>query len=131
MSTLGFQGLKIVALAVNDLARAESFYRNTLELLPAFEGKHRVGFTLGNVIVMLKPVSDGWYAQPSAELNPRLTFATDHAPQTEGELLARGVTISDPVKAYLQEGFFVGGFLDSEGNKIWFCSPIVDDISER
>jgi hypothetical protein len=83
------------------------------------------------VIVMLKPVSSGGYAQPSAQLNPRLTIATDYAPQTERELLARGVTVSDPVQAYAQEGFFVGGFLDSEGIKIWFCSPIADDISER
>lgn len=73
---------------------------------------------------MLKPEADGGYARPSAQLNPRMIFATEHAPQTEWELAARGVTISDPVQAYPQEGFYVGGFLDSEGNKIWFCSPI-------
>ena len=33
----------------------------------------------------------------------------------------RGVTISDPVNLY--DEFYVGGFLDSEGNKLWFCSP--------
>ncbi len=124
MNTLGFQQLKVVALAVEDLARAERFYRETLDLVPAFEGERQVGYMLGNVIVMLKPVADGWYARPSAQLNPRMTFATEHAPQTERELAARGVTISDPVQAYPQEGFYVGGFLDSEGNKIWFCSPI-------
>jgi hypothetical protein len=33
----------------------------------------------------------------------------------------RAVTISDPVQLY--EGkYWVGGFLDSEGNKLWFCS---------
>ncbi|MBK8533683.1 MAG: VOC family protein [Candidatus Competibacteraceae bacterium] len=124
MNTLGFQRLKVIALAVEDLARAERFYRDTLDLAPAFEGERQVGYTLGNVIVMLKPVADGWYARPSAQLNPRMTLATEHAPQTERELAARGVTISDPVQAYPQEGFYVGGFLDSEGNKIWFCSPI-------
>lgn len=123
MNALGFQRLKVVALAVDDLARAEEFYRDTLGLPPAFEGKRQVGFTLGNVIIMLKPVQDGWYARPSAQLNPRITFAVEQAPQTADELARRGVTISDPVQAYPQEGFHVGAFLDSEGNKIWFCSP--------
>lgn len=123
-NALGFQRLKVVALAVDDLARAEHFYGKTLDLAPAFEGERQVGFLLGNVIVMLKPVAAGWYARPGAQLNPRITIATDHAPQTEQALLARGVTISDPVQAYAQEGFYVGGFLDSEGNKIWFCSPL-------
>lgn len=123
-NALGFLRLKVVALAVEDLPRAEHFYRDTLDLAPAFEGERQVGFTLGNVILMLKPVSAGWYARPSDQLNPRITIATEHAPQTEQALVARGVTISDPVQAYPQEGFFVGGFLDSEGNKIWFCSPL-------
>lgn len=121
---LGFLRLKVVALAVDDLARAEHFYRDTLGLAPAFEGERQVGYTLGNVILMLKAVKDGWYAGPSAELNPRITFATAHALQTEQELIKRGVEISNPVQAYLQEGFYVGAFLDSEGNKIWFCSAI-------
>jgi catechol 2,3-dioxygenase-like lactoylglutathione lyase family enzyme len=121
---LGFQRLKVVALAVDDVARAEDFYLNKLNLAPAFEGARQVGFMLGNVIVMLKPVKEGWYARPSDQLNPRITLATDDAPQTERELLARDVTISDPVQAYPEQGFYVGGFLDSEGNKIWFCSPI-------
>lgn len=123
-NALGFQRLKVVALAVEDLARAECFYGETLGLAPAFEGERQVGFMLANVIVMLKPVAGGWYARPSAQLNPRITFATEHAPDTEQALLARGVTVSDPVQAYPQEGFFVGGFLDSEGNKLWFCSPL-------
>lgn len=124
MDSLGFQRLKVVALAVDDLARAEDFYMNTLKLAPAFEGERRVGFSLGNVIVMLKPAKDGWYARPSDQLNPRITLATEHAPTTERELLARGVRISDPVQAYPLEDFYVGAFLDSEGNKIWFCSPV-------
>lgn len=124
MSTLGFQRLKVVALAVEDMARAKCFYGETLNLPPAFEGKRQVGYTLGNVILMLKSVAEGWYARPSDQLNPRLTIATDHAPDTERELRARGVTISHPVQAYADEGFYVGAFTDSEGNKIWFCSPL-------
>ena len=106
------------------MARARHFYGETLKLPAAFEGKHQVGYSLGNVILMLKSVADGWYARPSELLNPRITIATDHAPDTERELRARGVTISHPVQAYHDEGFYVGAFSDSEGNKIWFCSPI-------
>ena len=124
MNSLGLQRLKVVALAVNDLPRAEHFYGTVLGLEPAFEGKRHVGFLMANVIVMLKPATGGWYAQPSAQLNPRITFASDDALRTEQELLARKVSITDPVQAYPKEGFYVGGFLDSEGNKIWFCSPL-------
>ena len=122
-NTLGFQQLKVVALAVDDLARAEGFYRDTLGLEPAMEGGQAIGFALGGVALMLKPVTEGWYARPSFELNPRLTFAVEHALQTEKELVARGVTISDPVRPYPPENFYIGAFLDSEGNKLWFCSP--------
>lgn len=124
MGELGFQRLKVIALAVNDLARAQRFYGETLGLPPAHEGERQVGYRLGNVILMLKSVADGWYARPSDQLNPRLTIGTDHAPDTERELTARGVSISHPVQPYHDEGFLVGAFTDSEGNQIWFCSPI-------
>lgn len=124
MGNLGFQRLKVVALAASDMSRARHFYGETLALPAAYEGDRQVGYMLGNVILMLKSVADGWYAQPSDQLNPRITFATDHAPDTERELAARGVTISHPVQAYRDEGFNVGAFTDSEGNKIWFCSPL-------
>lgn len=124
MGALGFQRLKVVALAATDLARANRFYGESLGLAPAFEGKRQVGYSFGNVILMLKSVADGWYAQPSDQLNPRITVAADDAPQTERELVARGVWIGNPVQPYPEEGFYVGSFFDSEGNKIWFCSPI-------
>lgn len=122
-NTLGFQQLKVVALAVNDLARAERFYRDTLGLAPAMEGEFPIGYALGNVAIMLKSISDGWNARPSAELNPRLTIGVENSLQTERELTARGVTISDPVRQYPPENYYIGAFLDSEGNKFWFCSP--------
>jgi len=122
MSTapLGFQRIKVVALAVTDKARAERFYGATLGLTPASEGDVQVGFFLGQTILMLK---DNWYGQPSERLNPRITIATDHAPATETALRERGVKIADPVQAY-DDGFYIGSFLDSEGNKLWFCSPL-------
>ncbi len=120
-SPLGFQRIKVIALAAADKTRAERFYGEVLGLPPAFEGDMQVGYFLGQTILMLK---DNWYGQPSDKLNPRITIATDHAPATEAALKSRGVFIADPVQAY-DDGFFVGSFLDSEGNKLWFCSPVV------
>ena len=118
--SLGFQRVKVIALAVTDKRRADDFYGKTLELVSASEGGVQVGYFLGQTILMLK---ENWYAQPNDTLNPRITIATDHAPSTEAALRERGVIISDPVEAY-DDGYYVGSFLDSEGNKLWFCSPL-------
>jgi catechol 2,3-dioxygenase-like lactoylglutathione lyase family enzyme len=118
-SPFGFQRIKVIALSVIDLERANKFYRERLELQPAYEGDEQVGYLLGQTILMLKA---NWYAPPTQEPNPRITIATDHAPDTEKALREKGVTISDPVQAY--DEFYVGSFLDSEGNKLWFCSPV-------
>ena len=130
MGSLAIRKLKVIALAVEDLPRATRFYCETLGLPPAFEGARQVGFSLGNVIVMLKSRHDGWYALPTDQLNPRITLATDDAPATERELRARGVAIANPVQPYPAEGFNVGSFLDSEGNRIWFCSPIAGTATD-
>ena len=44
------------------------------------------------------------------------------AKATQAALRVRGVAIADEVQAY--GDFLVGSFLDSEGNKLWFCSPV-------
>ena len=121
MNTLGWQELKVVALAVDDLARAEDFYRNKLGLEPMPPADGEVGFALGSVTLLLKPVSE----QPSgAERSafPRLTIAVADALRMERELAALGVRISDAVQGYEDGKYWVGAFLDSEGNKLWFCS---------
>lgn len=114
---VGIQRIKVVALSVIDLARADRFYHQQLGLEPAFEGTEQVGWWLDQIILMLKP---GW-ATPTEQPNPRLTFATEHAPATQQALRARGIRIADEVQVY--GDFYVGSFLDSEGNKLWFCSP--------
>jgi catechol 2,3-dioxygenase-like lactoylglutathione lyase family enzyme len=114
---LGIQRVKVVAVSVTDLERANRFYKEKLSLLPAFEGTEQVGWWLGQVILMLKP---DW-ASPTEMPNPRVTLATDHAPATQEALRARGITIANEVQLY--GDFYVGSFLDSEGNKLWFCSP--------
>lgn len=114
---LGIQRVKVVAVSVTELERANRFYQEKLGLAPAFEGAEQVGWLLGQVILMLKP---GW-AAPTDRPNPRITLATEHAPATQLALRARGITIADEVQLY--GDFYVGSFLDSEGNKLWFCSP--------
>ncbi|WP_374487226.1 VOC family protein [Zoogloea sp.] len=116
----GFLRIKVIALAVVDKHRAHRFYSETLGLEPAYEGMQKVGYFLGTTILMLK---SGWYGTPTDQPNPRITIATKHAPDTAAALAARGVRISDPVQTY-DDGFNVGSFLDSEGNKLWFCSPV-------
>ena len=116
---LGIQRVKVVAIAVTDLERANRFYKEKLGLQPAFEGSEQVGWWLGQVILMLKP---DW-AAPTELPNPRVTLATDQAPATQDALRARGITIANEVQIY--GDFYVGSFLDSEGNKLWFCSPAV------
>ena len=115
---LGFQRLKVVALAVNDLPRAQRFYSETLGLPPAYEGDEPVGYLLGQTIFMLK---SNWYAPPTQQPNPRITIAVDDARQTQQALESRDVTIADAVALF--DDFYVGSFLDSESNKLWFCSP--------
>ena len=115
---LGLKRVKVVALAARDPARANRFYGTTLGLAPAVEAGQPVGFMLGDTVLMLK---DDWYGRPTAEPNPRITLECVDALATEAALRKREVTISDPVERY--DGvFLVGAFLDSEGNKLWFCS---------
>src|SRR5437016_11921607 len=118
-SPLGFLRVKVIALSVLDLDRANTFYGKTLGLPPAYEGSDQVGYLIAQTILMPKA---NWYAPPAEAPKPRVTIATEHAPATEKALRERGVTLSDPVQAY--DDFYVGSFLDSEGNKLWFCSPV-------
>src|SRR5882672_3955590 len=118
-SPFGFLRVKVIALAVENPERAHRFYGETLGLPPAYEGAEQVGYFLGETIFMLKV---NWYAAPTQTPNPRITIATVSAPETESALRARNITISDPVQPF--DDFYVGSFLDSEGNKIWFCSPV-------
>lgn len=115
---LGLQRIKVIALAATNLNRANQFYGQQLGLPPAFEGEEQVGWWLDSVILMLK--SD--WATPTNAPNPRITLAVDHAPTTQQTLRARGIVIADEVQSY--GAFYVGSFLDSEGNKLWFCSPV-------
>ena len=72
----GFLRVKVIALAVQDLERANHFYGQTLGLPPAYEGEEQVGYLVGETIFMLKA---NWYAAPTEAPNPRITLATKSA----------------------------------------------------
>jgi predicted enzyme related to lactoylglutathione lyase len=114
-SPLGFQSVKVVALAATDVVRAKRFYSETLQLEEDREATDEPGYRIGDSVLIIRQ------HPPTADPNPRITLQVQDARETEKRLRERAVTISDPVKLY--EGkFWVGGFLDSEGNKLWFCS---------
>jgi len=112
-----FLGVKAVALPVVDAARAENFYGKVLGLPAANQPGEPYGYLLGKTILLLKP---DWYAHPSAEPSPRITLQVDDARGFAEMLKERGVIIAD--EAEPTKAGFVASFLDSEGNKLWFCS---------
>ena len=114
---MAFLGVKAVALPVIDVARADNFYGKVLGLPAANHPGEPYGYLLGETILLLK---QDWYAEPSSEPSPRITLQVDDARSLVKTLKGRGVTISDEVEP--TKTGFVGSFLDSEGNKLWFCS---------
>jgi catechol 2,3-dioxygenase-like lactoylglutathione lyase family enzyme len=116
--SLQFRRVRVIAISVLDSARANKFYGETLGMPPAYEEQEQVGYLIGETILMLKA---NWDQPPVQNPNPRITVETDDARETEKALRSRGVVISDPVEIY-DRTHAVGSFLDTEGNKIWFCS---------
>jgi predicted enzyme related to lactoylglutathione lyase len=115
ISPFGFQSVKVIALAATDLARAKRFYSEILQLEEDRETTDEVGYRIGESVLIVRQYP------PTADPNPRITLQVRDARETQKQLTERAVTISDPVQLY--EGkYLVGGFLDSEGNKLWFCS---------
>jgi len=108
-----------MALSVLDIDRANKFYGETLGLPPEYENREQGCYLVGQTILMLKANWDVPYrgAKPACDDRNR------GCPRTEKGLRARGVVISDPIQVY-DEVHYVGSFLDSEGNKLWFCSYV-------
>ena len=114
-SPLGFQAVKVIALAATDIVRAKRFYSETLQLEEDRESTDEVGYRIGNSVLIIRQHT------PTADPNPRITLRVQDARETQRQLTEQAVTISDPVQLYKGK-FWLGAFLDSEGNKFWFCS---------
>ena len=114
-SPLGFLFVKVIAISATDLARAKRFYAETLQLEEDHEKTDEVGYRIGEAVFIIHEHT------PSDHPYPRITLEVRDARETEKYLKERSVTLSDPVKLY-KEKYWVGAFLDSEGNKLWFCS---------
>ena len=114
-SPFEFQSVKVIALAATDVARAQRFYSETLQLEEDRESTEEVGYRIGKSVLIIRQ------HPPTDDPNPRITLQVQDARETEKCLSERAVTVSDPVKLY-EDRFWVDGFLDSEGNKLWFSS---------
>lgn len=117
MNELEILQVRGLSLAVADAARARHFYAETLGL--EADDNIDMAFKIGEVLLLLKPEEE-WYGKPTDELNARVTIRVRDSYVAERILRKRGVTISDPVTVYGKNP--IGAFLDSEGNKLWFCS---------
>jgi hypothetical protein len=101
--------------AATDVVRAKRFYSETLQLEEDREATDEVGYRIGDSVLVIRQ------DPPTVDPNPRVTLQVQDARETEKRLTERAVTISDRVQLY-DDKFWVGGFLDSGGNKLWFCS---------
>jgi len=117
MNELEFLQIRAVSLAVVDASRARQFYAETLGL--EADDNIDLAFKIGEVLLLLKPEEE-WYGKPTDELNARVTIRVRDSYVAERILRERVVTVSDPVAVYGENP--IGAFLDSEGNKLWFCS---------
>jgi catechol-2,3-dioxygenase len=72
--SLGFRCVRVIALSVRDLDRANKFYGETLSLPPAYENSKPVGYLLDQTILMLKA---DWELPPTQVPNPRVTIETE------------------------------------------------------
>ena len=108
---------RLISSGRNGRSPRETLYSETLGLEP--EGNRDMAFVIGEVILLLKPEEE-WYGKPTDELNARVTLRVRDSYAAEKALKERGVVISDPVTVYGDNP--IAAFLDSEGNKLWFCS---------
>jgi catechol-2,3-dioxygenase len=93
-SPLGFESVKVIALAATDIVRAKRFYSETLQLEEDREATDEVGYRIGNSVLIIRQ------RPPTDDPNPRITLEVQNARETEKRLTERAVTISDPVKLY-------------------------------
>ena len=93
-SPFGFQSVKVIALAATDVARAQRFYSETLQLEEDRESTEGVGYRIGESVLIIRQ------HPPTDDPNPRITLQVQDARETEKRLTERAVTISDPVKLY-------------------------------
>jgi predicted enzyme related to lactoylglutathione lyase len=120
-----FQGINVVSIAVPDLERGRSFYRDVLGLGPPVYDLPEAGWiefptgsTAGNLA--LTRAEPGW--APSEGTTVVLNTADCHA--ACAALRARGVRCDDPVEFPGYVTFC--NFYDPFGNRLQVCSPAPD-----
>ena len=68
-SPFGFQSVKVIALAATDVARAQHFYSETLQLEEDRESTEEVGYRIGESVLIIRQYP------PTDDPNPRIAFA--------------------------------------------------------
>jgi catechol-2,3-dioxygenase len=76
-SPLGFQSVKVIALAAIDLARAQRFYSETLQLEEDRKSTGELGYRIGESVLVLRQYP------PTDDPNPRITLQVHDARVTD------------------------------------------------
>jgi catechol-2,3-dioxygenase len=76
---LGFQSVKVIALAATDVARAKRFYSETLPLEEKREATDEVGYRIGGSVLIIREHS------PTDGPNPRITLQVEDARETKND----------------------------------------------
>jgi hypothetical protein len=116
-SPFGFQSVKVIALAATDVARAQRFYSETLQLEEDRESTEEVGYRIGESVLIIRQ------HPPTDDPNPRITLQVQNAQETEKRLLERAVTISDPVKLYEDSSGSAGSWIQRETSSGFVPTP--------
>jgi predicted enzyme related to lactoylglutathione lyase len=104
-----------IAMRATDLARATTFYRDTLGLTLAIEAPGMAFFQVGSLMIMLGRPDNAEFDHPGS----LLYFRTGDIRAAHTALLGRGVTFRDAPHVVHRAGereLWMAFFDDSEGN---------------
>ena len=117
------QGIRQIAINVQNTKRAIAFYRDVLGLQLLFTADQLAFFDCGGVRLMLSPPSSPEYDHPSSILY----FAVDDIQSAYARLVQLKVkTEGEPhlVAKLPNHDLWLAGFRDSEGNVMEFMSEV-------
>ena len=116
-SPFGFQSVKVIGLAATDVARAQRFYSETLQLEEDRESTEEVGYRIGESVLIIRQ------HPPTDDPNPRITLQVQDARETEKRLLERAVTISDLSNCTKTGSGSAGSWIQRETNSGFVPTP--------
>ena len=115
MPTDLLEGVGQIAMRAGDVARATTFYRDTLGLTLALEAPHLAFFQAGDLLIMLGPAESAEFDHPGSVLY----FRTPEILVAHAALAGRGVAFRGEPHVVHRTGdraLWMAFFDDSEGN---------------